>query len=340
LSPKRGAVLVTGGAGYVGSFTVRALVQRGADVVVLDDLRTGHRRAVPAGVPLVTSGVRDGARLREVLRSRRFDAILHFAADALVGESMREPWRYWRNNVESTLSLLTAAVECGVPGLVFSSSCAVYGDAGKRRIPETAPRRPTNPYGRTKAACEEMLEDLASVGRLRSFRLRYFNAAGAAADGTLGEDHDKETHLVPLALRAAARGTPLTIHGTDWPTKDRTCVRDYVHVEDLAAAHVAALERLREGHAGGSLNLGTGKGASVKEVVRAAEKASGRKILTVAGPRRPGDPPYLVAAPGQAKELLGWEPEFKTIDAIVATAWKWHSRHPKGYPERSAKEDE
>jgi UDP-glucose-4-epimerase GalE len=337
---RKGAVLVTGGAGYVGSFAVRALVRRGVEVVVLDDLSKGHRKAVPPVVPLVRARVQDGDEVRRVLRSRRFDAILHFAADAYVGESMREPAKYWRNNVGGTLSLLDAAVECGVPGFVFSSSCAVYGEPGGKRIPETAPRRPVNPYGRTKATCEELLEDLGSVGAIRSFRLRYFNAAGGAADGSLGEDHDPETHLVPLAIRAAAEGGTLRILGTDYPTKDGTCVRDFVHVEDLADAHAAAVMRLREGHPGGAYNLGTGKGASVLQVVRAVQKVTGRQVRTEPGPRRPGDPPVLVAAPGEARQVLGFEPQYKRLEDLVATAWAWHRRRPHGFPPERTREEE
>lgn len=326
-----GAVLVTGGAGYVGSFTVRALAAAGREVVVLDDLSKGHREAVPRGVRLVVARIQDRSRVRRVLRARRFDAVLHFAADAYVGESMREPWRYWSNNLGGTRDLLDAVLECGVPGFVLSSTCAVYGEPRARRIRETTPRNPVNPYGRTKAACEQMLEDLHAVGALRSFRLRYFNAAGAAADGSLGEDHDPETHLVPLALRAAARGRTLPVFGGDYPTPDGTCVRDYVHVEDLAAAHAAAVDALGAGHAGGALNLGTGRGASVLEVARAAEAATGRRVRTRGAPRRPGDPPFLVAAPGRAREVLGWRPRHRSIGSIVATAWEWHRRHPSGF---------
>jgi UDP-glucose-4-epimerase GalE len=322
---------VTGGAGYVGSFACRALLGRGEGVVVYDDLRRGHRAAVPWGAALAEGDLRDGARLRRVLASRRVDAVLHFAAYALVGESVERPLDYWENNAGGTLALLGAAAARGVPSLVLSSSCAVYGEPRARRIPEDAPRLPVHPYGRTKAACEGMLEDLAAAGALRSFRLRYFNAAGAAADGSLGEDHDPETHLVPLALRAAARGTVLVVNGDDFPTPDGTCVRDYVHVEDLAEAHLAALDRLREGHPGGAVNLGTGRGASVLEVVRAAGEAAGRPVRTRVGPRRPGDPAFLVAAPGRAREVLGWSPRRSALATIVGSAWEWHRRRPRGF---------
>lgn len=329
----RGAILVTGGAGYVGSFTVRALAARGDAVVVLDDMSKGHAEALPPGVPLVRARIQDRERVREALRGRTFDAVVHFAAHAYVGESMKDPWKYWENNAAGTAALLDEAVAARVPGFVFSSSCAVYGVPRTKRIREDSPRAPVNPYGRTKAACEQMLEDLSAAGALRSFRLRYFNAAGAAADGSLGEDHDPEPHLVPLALRAAATGGTLDVFGSDYPTPDGTCVRDYVHVEDLARAHVAAVDRLREGHVGAALNLGTGRGASVLEVAREAEAASGKPVATRMAERRPGDPPFLVAAPGKAKEVLGWRPKHRTLRSIVATAWEWHRRHPRGFRE-------
>ncbi|MHC4923552.1 MAG: UDP-glucose 4-epimerase GalE [Planctomycetota bacterium] len=328
---RRKAVLVTGGAGYVGSFAVRALAERGEEVVVVDDLSEGHRGALPRGVRLHRFRLQDEARLRRVLTARPFDAVMHFAARAYVGESVRDPWRYWENNVRGTQALLGVVLEAKVPSFVFSSTCAVYGEPRRKRLPETLPRRPVNPYGRSKATCEQMLEDLDMAGKLRSFRLRYFNAAGAAADGTLGEHHDPETHLIPLAIAAASRRRTLTVFGDDYPTPDGTCVRDYVHVEDLAAAHVAALDQLRGGHGGGALNLGTGRGASVLEVVEAVEQVSGRKVRVKRGPRRPGDPPFLVAAPGAARDVLGWTPRYRDIRGTVETAWAWHRDRPGGY---------
>ncbi len=328
---RRGAVLVTGGAGYVGSFTVRALAARGEEVVVLDDLCRGHRAALPPGVPLVKSRVQDRPKVRRLLRSRPFDAILHFAAYAYVGESMGDPALYWENNVGGTTALLAEAEAAGVEGFVLSSSCTVYGTPKGSRIPETAPRNPVNPYGCTKAACEMLLENLAAAGRVRSFRLRYFNAAGAAPDGSLGEHHDPETHLLPLALRAAERGTALRVFGNDWPTADGTCVRDYVHVDDLAAAHVAAVDRLRAGSPGGALNLGTGEGASVLEVAAAAEAVTGRRVRLKFAPRRPGDAAIAVAGAGQAGSILGWKPRYGGIESILATAWEWHRKHPRGF---------
>ena len=333
-------VLVAGGAGYIGSHTVRQLLAGGHDVTVYDNLEYGHRQAVPAK-RLVVGDLGDVDLLDRLLVARRIEAVVHFAAFAYVGESVTSPARYYTNNLLYSLQLLDLCRRNGIRKFVFSSTCATYGVPNKVPIAETQVQCPVNPYGNTKLAFERALADYAGAYPFGSCALRYFNAAGAAADNALGEDHTPETHLIPLVIQAALGRIPhVTIFGADYPTPDGTCVRDYVHVEDLAAAHVAALERLREGHAGGAFNLGTGKGASVKEVVRAAERATGRKVRTVVGPRRPGDPPYLVAAPGRAKEVLGWEPEFRTIDAIVASAWKWHSRHPKGYPDRSAKEEE
>ncbi len=318
------AVLVTGGAGYVGSFAVRALRARGDEVVVVDDLSTGHEETVPDDVPLVRADLRDGPAVRRALTMRPFDAVLHFAANAYVGESVQNPRKYWENNVAGTLSLLGACLDAGVRGLVFSSTCAVYGEPPADALDESMPHAPVNPYGRTKAVIESVLADYSAAHGLRSFRLRYFNAVGADAAGTLGEDHDPETHLIPLAIRAALTGRALKVFGTDWDTPDGTCIRDYVHVEDLAAAHVAAVDLLRAGHEGGALNLGTGRGTSVREVIDAVERVSGRKVPWEAAPRRAGDPPRLVARPGLAAQVLGWTPRYTSIDAIVATAWGWH----------------
>ncbi len=322
----RGPVLVTGGAGYVGSFAVRALRARGERVVILDDLSTGHRAHVPEGVPLVEIDLRDADAVQAVLAADEFDAVLHFAANAYVGESVREPRKYWENNVGCTLNLLGACLDQDVRRVVFSSTCTVYGEPGLPSLTEDLPVAPVNPYGRTKAAIEQVLGDYGAAYGLRSYRLRYFNAAGAAADGSLGELHEPETHLVPLALHAAVTGAPLRVFGTDYPTPDGTCVRDYVHVEDLADAHVRALDRLRAGAEGAALNLGTGSGTSVREVLESVERVSGRAVPTIDAPRRPGDPPFLVAAPGRAQSELGWSPAQPGIDAIVASAWRWHSR--------------
>jgi UDP-glucose-4-epimerase GalE len=319
-------VLVTGGAGYVGSFSVHALAARGDAIVVLDDLSRGHREAVPAGVPLVVADLRDRAAAERALAPHEFDVVLHFAANAYVGESVRDPRRYWENNVGGTLNLLGLMLDRGVKRIVFSSTCAVYGEPPAKTLGEDLPHAPVNPYGRSKSVVESVLTDYDAAFGLRSFRLRYFNAAGADEKGAIGEDHEPETHLIPLAILAARTGKALSVFGTDWPTPDGTCVRDYVHVEDLAAAHVAAVDRLRAGDAGGALNLGTGRGTSVREVIESVERVSGKKVPWDAAPRRAGDPPYLVAAPGRAAAALGWRPKFTSIDDVVRTAWTWHVR--------------
>lgn len=322
----RGPLLVTGGAGYVGGFTVRALVARGEEVVVLDDLSEGHRSTVPDRVPLLVVDLRDQAATRAAVASRPFRAVLHFAANAYVGESVRDPRKYWENNVGATLNLLSACVERGIDRFVQSSSCTVYGRPEVERLSEELPLAPVSPYGRTKATVERILEDYASAGLLRSFRLRYFNAAGADREGTLGEAHDPETHLVPLTMRAALTGRPLSVFGVDWPTPDGSCVRDYVHVEDLARAHAAAVAALDAGHEGAALNLGTGRGVSVLEVIRTVEQVSGLTVPWNAAPRRPGDPASLVAARGRAEEVLGWKPRHTEFRSIAETAWAWHHR--------------
>ncbi|MCG3135967.1 MAG: UDP-glucose 4-epimerase [Planctomycetes bacterium] len=319
--------LVTGGAGYVGGFAVRALRAAGEDVVVLDNLSTGHAETVPDGVPLLITDLRDATAVRAALAGVRVSAVLHFAASAYVGESVANPRKYWENNVVATANLLGALLEGGgaPPPVVFSSTCSLYGDAGGAPLGEDLRPAPVNPYARTKLAIERMLEDYDAAYGLRSFRLRYFNAAGAASDGTLGERHDPEPHLIPLAIGAVLRGPPLRVFGCDWPTPDGTCVRDYVHVEDLADAHVAAVAALRRGHAGGALNLGTGRGSSVRDVVAAVERASGRRVPVLEAPRREGDPAALAAAPGRAADVLGWRPSRSSLDAIVGTAWRWHA---------------
>lgn len=322
----RGPLLVTGGAGYVGGFTVRALLARGEDVVVLDDLSEGHRWAVPDSVPLLRVDLRDRDATLAAVASRPFRCVLHFAASAYVGESVRDPRKYWENNVGATLNLLGACVERGIDAFVQSSSCTVYGHPRGDLLDEDAPLRPVSPYGRTKATIERILVDYAAAGLVRSFRLRYFNAAGADREGLLGEAHDPETHLVPLAFLAALRGETLRVFGTDWPTPDGSCIRDYVHVEDLARAHAAAVSALDEGHAGAALNLGTGRGVSVLEVLREVESVSGLPITWEAAPRRPGDPARLVAATGRAEQVLRWRPRHTTFRSIAETAWAWHAR--------------
>jgi UDP-glucose-4-epimerase GalE len=320
-------VLVTGGAGYIGSHTARDLARAGHDVVILDDLSTGHVEAtfdLPLARVDLASGDVDG-----FVAEGKFDAVVHFAAKCLVPESVEKPALYWRANVAGMHRLLDALAAHGPRRVVFSSTCATYGMPLTVPMGEDHPQRPITSYGRTKLACEHMLDDYARAYGIGSISLRYFNAAGAASDGMLGEDHLHETHLIPLMLRALQGGPPLRIAGTDWPTPDGTCIRDYVHVDDLARAHRIALERIEAGKAE-FFNIGTGRGASVREVVAAGEKITGQKIPSVAAPRRPGDPPELVARNAKAREVLGFLPEHD-LESIVRTAWRWHERHPKGY---------
>ncbi len=324
------AILVTGGAGYVGSHAVAWLRRAGHEVFVYDNLELGHAAAVPPGI-LIRGELRDGLRLARVLRERGVDAVMHFAARALVGESVADPALYYRENVAATLTLLEAMRAAGVAKIVFSSSCATYGEPERMPIREDTPQRPVNPYGRSKLAIEWALRDYAAAYGIGYAALRYFNACGAAPGGALGEHHAVEAHLIPLTLQVAlGQRDAITIHGDDYPTPDGTCIRDYVHVDDLAEAHLRALAKLAPGR-GLELNLGTGRGVSVREVVESCRRVTGRAIPARVGPRRPGDPPELVADPTRAREVLGFEPRYTVLDEIVATAWAWHSRHPQGF---------
>jgi UDP-glucose-4-epimerase GalE len=319
-------VLVTGGAGYVGSHAVRALRRAGHDVLVYDSLARGHRWAVGEAA-LRVGDLRDEARLDAAFAEGPVDGVLHFAALAYVGESVAHPERYWDANVAGSLALLRVMLARGVRRLVFSSSCAVYGVPRAVPVPEDHPLEPVSPYGATKAAVERALADHDRAHGLRSASLRYFNAAGAEPGGALGEAHDPEPHLVPGALEAAlGRRGPLEVFGADYPTPDGTCVRDYVHVSDLADAHVRALEWLVRHDRSGRFNLGTGRGASVREVLAAVEAVTGAPVPVRPGPRRPGDPPALVADPARARAELGWAPARSDLRAIVETAWAWHRR--------------
>ena len=320
------SILVTGGAGYVGSHACKALAKAGHRPVVYDNLSRGHREAVRWG-PLVEGDLHDCGRLTAALREHRIDAVLHFAAFAYVGESVTDPERYYRNNVGGTLSLLAAMREAAVDRLVFSSTCAVYGVPESVPIRETTPKAPLNPYGETKLAIERALHWFGEGYGLRWMALRYFNAAGADPDGEIGEDHDPETHLIPLVLRAAlGTGKPVGIFGTDYPTPDGTAIRDYIHVTDLADAHLRALDRLGSGDRGGALNLGTGGGCSVREVIAAVERVAGREVPSQEAARRPGDPPELVADPSLARTRLGWRPAHSDLDTIIRTALAWEQR--------------
>lgn len=330
----RRTVLVTGGAGYVGSHVVRRLRESGREVVILDDLRHGHRAAVP-DLPLVRADVADREALARLHRAHPFDAVIHMAADCLVGESMAVPEAYYRRNVIASLEMLEALRQLGVPRIVFSSSAAVYGDPREVPIVEEHPCLPTNPYGETKLVLERALGWYRQAHGLASVSLRYFNAAGAHPGGALGEDHEPESHLIPCLLAVAlGRRERAEIHGDDYPTADGTCVRDYVHVDDLADAHVLALEAMEAGDPGGSFNLGTERGHSVREVLESVRRITGRPVAEVVGPRRPGDPPQLVASGERARRHLGWRPRFTEIDDIVRTAWGWHRDHPDGYGDR------
>ncbi len=320
------SVLVTGGAGYIGSVVVAQLLTRGYPVVVLDDLSRGHREAVAPDATFVQGSIGDRTVLDALLRRHRCKALVHLAAFALVGESVAEPEKYRANNVTAGRVLLERAAAGGVRRVVFSSSCAVYGHPRATPISEDAPLAPINPYGETKREFERVLADHARVDGATVVNLRYFNAAGATAQH--GEDHVPETHLIPNVLRVASGGHPaLEIQGTDYPTPDGTAVRDYVHVLDIAEAHVRALEAERTA----TVNLGTGVGYSVLAVAEAARRVTGRAIPAVARPRRPGDPPELVAAAGRAATILGWRPRHSSLEEILASAWAWHQAHPHGY---------
>ncbi len=330
MNERSDTILVTGGAGFVGSHTVRLLAGHGFVPVVLDDLSEGHREAV-SSAELVEGDLGDESLLDRLFERHRFSAVLHFAGRCYVGESVRDPLRYYRENVAKAVPLLSRVVDAGVRRFVFSSSCGVYGDPRQLPMSEDHPCRPVNPYGHTKLFVERMLQGLENSHGLRWAALRYFNAAGASSDGRLGESHDPETHLIPRTLRAALGREPeLTIYGTDYPTPDGTCVRDYVHVEDLARGHLAALQWLAGGQRSGAFNLGTGKGWSVREVVAAAQRVCGRPIPCREGPRRQGDPPELVADASRAERELGWRARHRNLDRTVADAWRW-LRNPR-YP--------
>ncbi|WP_323785034.1 UDP-glucose 4-epimerase GalE [Thalassovita sp.] len=315
-------ILVTGGAGYIGSHACKALARAGLQPVVVDNLSRGHADAVKWG-PLVEADLRDTDRVRDTLRAHRIDAVIHFAAFAYVGESTAQPELYYDNNLGCMISLLTAMRAEGVDRVVLSSSCATYGIPETQPITETAPQRPINPYGRSKLICEWMLQDAAAAWGLRFAALRYFNAAGADPEGEVGERHDPETHLIPLALMAAAGQGALHVFGEDYDTPDGTCIRDYIHVSDLARAHVLALNHLDDGGDSLAVNLGTGRGHSVREVVDAVTRVTGQAVPVVSAPRRAGDPDSLTADPTRADETLGFRAEYTALDQIVADAAPW-----------------
>jgi len=319
-------ILVTGGAGYIGSHTTRELLRHGHDVVCFDNLSTGHREFVLTD-KFVEGDLLDLDSLRTCFEHFSFDSVVHFAALTSVPDSVRDPQRYYQTNLIGGLNLLRVMLEHGVKKLVFSSSAAVYGSPQVVPIPEDHPKNPESPYGRTKWIFEQILEDYGPAYGLRSISLRYFNAAGSDPDGEIGEWHDPESHLIPIVLEVAqGKRKQIEIFGTDYDTPDGTCIRDFIHVSDLAEAHVLALEHLREGAPSTAYNLGTGTGHSVREVVEICSKVTGTKIRTVEGPRRPGDPPQLVADPGRAQRELGWRPRLPELMKIVETAWEWQKR--------------
>jgi UDP-glucose 4-epimerase len=328
-------VLVVGGAGYIGSHCVRQLSAAGHDPVVLDSLVYGHRAAVAPGVPLHVADLGDERAVTEILRKERIELVMHFAAYCYVGESVTDPLKYYLNNSAATLHLLNAMLGAGVTKFVFSSTCATFGVPDKLPMSETLPQAPINPYGQTKLDIENALRSLAHVGKISFAAFRYFNAAGASEDGSIGEDHNPETHLIPVTIDVATGKRPsLQLFGTNYPTPDGTCLRDYVHVDDLSRAHIAVFDKLAEAGAAHFYNLGTGTPSSNREVIRAVEKATGMKVNVSESPRRPGDPPVLYAESTKAKRELGWTVKYPDIDSIVATAWNWHRGHPAGYADR------
>lgn len=326
-------ILVTGGAGYIGSHAVKLFLSKGHDVWVYDNLSFGHRGAVPAE-RLVVGDLSEVHRLDQLLVEKRIEAVVHFAAFTFVGESVKEPAKYYQNNLVNTLSLMESLRRHGVGRFVFSSTAATFGTPEKMPIIEETPQLPINPYGQTKLAMERALSDYSRAYGWGFAALRYFNASGASPDGSIGEDHDPETHLIPLAIYAAMGKRPhIEIYGTDYPTPDGTCIRDYIHIDDLADAHLLALENLKPGTEL-KYNLGIGRGYSVREVIRAVEEVTGKKVPVKEGPRRAGDPPVLVASSEKIQKELGWKPRYTDIKAIVQTAWNWHKNHPKGYRDK------
>jgi UDP-glucose-4-epimerase GalE len=331
-------VLVTGGAGYIGSHAVKVLRKAGHRVVVYDNLSAGHReaafRAGGGTAELVEGDIGDTARVRKAIETHGVDSVMHFAAWLSVPDSVRDPAGYYRNNVLGALSVLDAMIATGTRHFVFSSTCAVFGNAVETPITESHPRRPINAYGESKLAVENALPHYERAYGLTSIALRYFNAAGADPEGELGEHHDPEIHVIPRAIDAAYGRTTFQVFGEDYDTPDGTCLRDYIHVNDLAAAHLLALDALKNGAASTAYNLGNGRPTSVRDILNSVEQVTGRRVPYTAGPRRDGDPPVLYSGSTRARTELGWAPEFEDVDTIVETAWRWRDRHPRGYPSR------
>ena len=325
-------LLITGGAGYIGSHTVKQLLQHGEKVVVLDNLVFGHREALPLDrVTLVEGDMGDAALIERIFAEHKPEAVLHFAAYAYVGESVTDPLKYYRNNLAAPLALLEVMQRHGAKQFIFSSTCATYGNPQFIPMNETHPQDPVNPYGASKQMLERVLKDCDTAWGLKSVFLRYFNASGCDFEGVIGEDHNPETHLIPRILMAATGEIEsITVFGTDYPTADGTCIRDYIHVNDLASAHALALEHLRKGGDSAAVNLGTGRGFSVREIISTAERVTGKTIPVTYGPRRAGDPPELVADPAKAKAVLGWEAKHKEPQDHIESAWKWMTGPRKG----------
>ena len=327
------AVLVTGGAGYIGSHAAKALRRAGHRVVIYDNFSAGHRSAA-LDAPVIEGDIGDVAAVRRAIRESGATAVMHFAAWLSVPDSVRDPGGYYRNNVVGTLATLEAMAAEGCRHFVFSSTCAVYGEPIETPLSETHPTAPINAYGQTKLAVEHALPHFERAYGITSIRLRYFNAAGADPDGELGEDHSPEIHVIPRALEAAATGRPIDIFGEDYPTPDGTCLRDYIHVADLADAHIRALARLSQGGASATYNVGTERPSSVKDVIAAVERVTGTSLTRRSAPRRPGDPAVLYASAQRIRQDLGWTPKYADLDAIVRDAWRWHSTHPRGFGDR------
>jgi UDP-glucose 4-epimerase len=325
------AILVTGGAGYIGSHTVVELLNQGEVVIVVDNLQTGHKPALTGGT-FYQGDLRDRAFLDNVFSNNKIEAVIHFAASSLVGESVQKPLDYYENNLIASHTLVSAMVDHGINKIVFSSTAATYGEPMQIPIQEQDPTIPTNPYGETKLAMEKMFRWSDGAYGLKSISLRYFNAAGAHPDGIIGEDHDPESHLIPIILQVAlGQREAINIFGEDYLTEDGTCIRDYIHVMDLANAHWLALKHLRENETSDVFNLGNGTGFSVKQVIETARKVTGHVIPEVVSPRRAGDPAVLIATSGKAQSVLGWKPKYNDLETIIETAWNWHQAHPTGY---------
>ena len=323
-------ILVTGGAGYIGSHVVKELLRQGHQPIIYDNLQTGHRKAAQEAT-LIEGDLADQEKVRETLHSYPINAVMHFAANCLVGESVKDPIKYLNNNVRNGLQLLELLEENNIKKFIFSSSAAVYGEPEGIPITDEHPCIPTNPYGETKWIFEKVLQTFQDLKKLNYISLRYFNAAGADPECELGEDHSPETHLIPLVLKAALNGDSVPVYGTDYNTPDGTCIRDYIHVTDLAQAHILALNKLEEEGTSGIYNLGNGNGFSVREVIETARKVTGRQIVSIESSRRPGDPARLVASSEKISKELGWVPKYPELETIIETAWRWHRNHPKGY---------